>query len=231
MVKAEHGFFHDTIEGLRDPLAADPNALLQAAHLNPEKVTARWDEYQALHPKLLEQRARRLLEPPDTVQLSITNGVLYAKGAASPEWVAEARKLVRGLAGVNQFTYTGDLQADIKSVENGNIRFASGRAELTPEAMAEVKRLAQLWQNIAAQAPGSRMELTGRADSSGAAQTNETLSRQRAEAVRDALVATGLPAAQISVQGARASQTTGPSREDADSRKVTFRVLVKTGQP
>ena len=151
VVKAEHGFFRDSIEGLRDPLAADPNALLQAANLNPAKVTARWDEYQALHPKLLEQRARRLLEPPATVQLSITNGVLYAKGAASPEWVAEARKLTRSLAGVNQFTYASDLQADIKSVENGNIRFASGRAELTNEALTEVKRIAQLWQNIAAQ--------------------------------------------------------------------------------
>ncbi len=231
VVKAEHGFFRDSIEGLRDPLAADPNALLQAAKLNPAKVTTRWDEYQALHPKLLEQRARRLLEPPDTVQLSVTNGVLYAKGAASPEWVAEARKLVRGLAGVNQFAYAGDLQADIKSVENSNIRFASGRADLTPEAAAEVKRIAQLWPDIAAQAAGSQIELTGRADSLGAVGINETLSRQRAAAVREALVAAGLPAAQITTQGVGAGATTGPAREDAGSRNVSFRVLIKTRQP
>jgi OOP family OmpA-OmpF porin len=225
VVKAEHGFFGSAIEGLRDPLAADPNALLQQTAIKPANVEARWDEYQALHPRFIEQRARRLLEPPGTVQLKVENGTLYAQGAASPEWVGEARKLARGLAGVNQFAYAGDLQADLKMLESSFILFALGRAEMTPEALPQIQRIAQLWPGIAAQAPGCRLELTGYSDALGSTQINETLSRQRAENTRDALVKAGLPAEQLVIKNDVPDQVAGRLREDANRRKVSFRFL------
>jgi OOP family OmpA-OmpF porin len=231
VVSAEHGFFSHSIEGLRDPLAADPAALLQQAGLNPAKVAARWDEYQALHPRFLEQRAQRLLEPPATVQLSVSKGTLYANGAAPPEWIAEARKLSRGLAGVREFAYTGDTQTDIRTVETSRLRFASGSAELTPEAKTEFIRLSQLIRGINAATPaGCRVEITGRADPPGSQAVNEVLSRLRAEAARDALIAAGFPAAQIQIQSAGANKIEGEARENADSRSVTFRVIPNSAQ-
>ena len=228
VVNASHGLFSCHIEGLRDPLAADPVALLPEAKLDPTAVSSRWDEYQALHPRLIEQRARRLLEPPDTVRLSVKDGALYAQGAASPEWVAEARKLARGLAGVREFAYAGDTAADIKTVESSFIRFAMGSAELTPEAAADVARLAALLRQINAGAPnGCQAELTGRADPLGSSQMNQSLSQNRAETVRAALLAAGLKAEQITAQGVGMGEVAPAekARENAASRSVSFRVL------
>ncbi len=50
----------------------------------------------------------------------------------------------------------------------------------------------------AAKAPGARVTVTGHADNKGSQAANEDLSRLRAQVVMDALVADGVPSAQIS---------------------------------
>jgi len=44
------------IAGLRDPLAADPAALLQAAELPSNKAVFHWEEYHSLEPRFADQR-------------------------------------------------------------------------------------------------------------------------------------------------------------------------------
>jgi outer membrane protein OmpA-like peptidoglycan-associated protein len=50
--------------------------------------------------------ARKILEPPDTVTLSIKNGVLTARGKAPVQWIGEARKLARLVPGVTDYRDT-----------------------------------------------------------------------------------------------------------------------------
>jgi outer membrane protein OmpA-like peptidoglycan-associated protein len=54
------------ISGLRDPLAADPAALLQAVGLPTSKATFRWEEYHSLAPSFAAQR--RLVELKDDLE-------------------------------------------------------------------------------------------------------------------------------------------------------------------
>jgi OOP family OmpA-OmpF porin len=221
VVKAEHGLFGCAIEGLRDPLAVDPNALLGDYKLRADGVTSRWDAYQALQPAFIEQRARRLLEPPASVGLRVENGALRVQGAASPEWLAEARKLARGLAGVNEFVYE-DQAAVIAQML---VRFPQGDASLSPANIQEVRHVTDALRQLSRQSPNWQLELTGHTDDRGTAQENQSLSLRRAETVREALVAAGLPADKIATRGTGASE---PVRADKagqdDNRSVSFRV-------
>ncbi len=88
--------------GLRDPLAGDPKEILKQENLDPENVVFQWEAYNALHPKFIKARASRLLQPPETVSLDFRDGVLYAEGYASPQWVSDAQKLATAIPGVFQ---------------------------------------------------------------------------------------------------------------------------------
>jgi outer membrane protein OmpA-like peptidoglycan-associated protein len=88
--------------GLRDPLAADPKEMLKQENIEPESVVFQWEAYRALHPEFTITRARKLLQPPETVTLDLKDGVLYAVGYAPPQWAVEARKLAIAIPGVFQ---------------------------------------------------------------------------------------------------------------------------------
>ena len=89
--------------GLWDPLAADPKEMLKQENIEPEIVVFQWEAYRALHPEFTITRARKLLQPPETVNLDLKEGVLYAVGYAPPQWAFEARKLAIAIPGVFQF--------------------------------------------------------------------------------------------------------------------------------
>jgi outer membrane protein OmpA-like peptidoglycan-associated protein len=65
--------------------------------------------------------------------------------------------------------------------------------------------------------------LTGYADASGDANYNLALSQRRSEAVRHALVASGVPADAISIEAEGESQTTG---DVANDRRVELRLML-----
>lgn len=222
VINASYGFFGSRLEGLRDPLAADPDQLLQSSGLNPANVTRRWAEYQALDADFILQRARWLLEPPDGVKLSLKQGTLYAEGAASREWLNEARKMSRALAGVRAFVSDQDtVQNAIAQLEAQTIAFPLGRADLTPDNLAQVKLVADAWQRITQMQPATYyVEVAGNADPTGTPQVNTTLKRDRAAAVRQALIDAGCAAEQIQLA------TVAPQNADA-ARRVSFRVRPK----
>ncbi len=77
LVVAERtGWWTHSVAGLRDPLARDPFTLMTEAGLNPARVDARWEPFQAAEPTFVLQRARDILTPPAGVELSFANGVL-----------------------------------------------------------------------------------------------------------------------------------------------------------
>lgn len=77
------------------------------------------------------------------------------------------------------------------------VAFASGQAQLKPDARAHLGKLVQFVKSK----PGKHIRIEGHTDSSGSAATNQSLSLQRAQAVRQALVANGVSAQRISVAG------------------------------
>ena len=89
------------ISGMRDLLAPDPVEILVASGLDTNQVVSRWEPFQALHPSLIVARAKRMLEPPEDVELTLEGQTLQLKGSASHAWISAARIVARGIAGVS----------------------------------------------------------------------------------------------------------------------------------
>jgi outer membrane protein OmpA-like peptidoglycan-associated protein len=75
--------------------------------------------------------------------------------------------------------------------------FDSGRASLKPGAEKALENLAQLMKRE----PGGEITIEGFTDSTGSEDTNRRLSEQRAQAVKQALVARGIEAYRIDARG------------------------------
>ncbi|MDA0424637.1 phosphate ABC transporter substrate-binding/OmpA family protein, partial [Stutzerimonas frequens] len=81
-----------------------------------------------------------------------------------------------------------------------NFRFNSGTFELDNKAQRDLERVIRYFEKN----PGQRAFLIGFSDSTGSAQHNRRLSRQRAEVVRDQLLARGINVVEVHGLGAQA---------------------------
>ncbi len=109
------------IQGLRDPLAADPQKIAQQLGLTEQEVTSQWQSYQDLHPQFVEQRLQQWLTPPNTVQLSVANSVLYLRGHADQDWINKVKN--QGIVAL------GISRLDTKELIDNNAFFSQTQAE------------------------------------------------------------------------------------------------------
>lgn len=105
------------------------------------------------------------------------------------------------------------LDTAVVRVENGVVKFyfATGRADVAEGA---AQALADVVQGVAA---GRTAVISGFHDSTGDAALNEQLAKQRALAVRDALVAQGVAVEKIDLRKPEVLAGSGP---DAEARRV-----------
>lgn len=217
------------VSGLRDPLSRDPASMIQDTGLDSNSVEGRWQPFQALTPDFVLTRAGKLLEPPPTVKLLLTDGVLEAEGFASHQWVLETRRLVRFLPGVNQFREEGLF--DLERIENPLLMFDLNQTTLRSDQEEKVKQLVGEIEHLRQLAGGRkvRLEITGRTDGSGTESLNTTLSQGRAETVAAALKA-NLPAwgnLTIVTVGSKDKLREEVTESDrATNRSVTLKVVV-----
>ena len=92
-----------SLTGLRDPLSGDPLIPLIEAGLSTNRISFKWETYNALGDEFILARAYEALSPPETVLLSLVDGRLAAQGSAPREWIREARLLAKALPGVSNF--------------------------------------------------------------------------------------------------------------------------------
>ena len=102
-------------------------------------------------------------------------------------------------------------------VENGIVKFyfATGKAELAPNSLDALKDVA------AGVKEGKKAVVSGYTDSTGNAEINAKLSKERAFAVRDALLAAGVPESSIELRKP-ASDTGSGSKEEARRVEVVL---------
>lgn len=98
------------------------------------------------------------------------------------------------------------------------LTFATGSAELSEAAQSSVAGIAE----VVAACPGTELTVVGQTDARGAEPGNEDLARRRARAVGDALIAAGVPAEDVLIQGNAAN--TPVSHDNALNRRVDVAV-------
>lgn len=103
----------------------------------------------------------------------------------------------------------------------GDILFDTGKAELKNEAKANLNQMAQIMKKY----PENVLTINGYTDNTGSSKVNDELSRKRAEAVRNQLVADGMPASVITTYG-MGSASPIASNDSAVGRKQNRRVEI-----
>lgn len=78
-----------------------------------------------------------------------------------------------------------------------HLNFVSGSTQLTPDSHKTVTDLAEVLRAY----PNALVQLTGHTDNTGTPQSNQTLSLDRANAVKDMLVSNGIAGTRITTQG------------------------------
>ena len=106
VLHADHDVYPYEITGMRDPLAADLNAVLSQYGYVEEDIHAQWVAYQSLQDMFIIKRAKQALTPPDGVSLHVHDGVLEASGIASPDWKEQLQLRATMLAGVDRLDVT-----------------------------------------------------------------------------------------------------------------------------
>ncbi|MGQ0501921.1 MAG: OmpA family protein [Panacagrimonas sp.] len=227
------------VGGLRDPLAADPQALLLSAGLAPETVVGNWEPYVTLKPTIVLKRLRESLPALPAVELSLEGDVIHIRGSAPPYWVDRINTLVRALpAGaptvdLSKITGVEDpeylrLREQIQSV---HIYFDSGAPDPAKGQEATLDQLAQDTRTITDVARrlgfSVRLSLIGHADTTGNQTDNLGISIARAEVVRSLLRSRGIAPELMSVRGTGTLEplAAGETAPDLSSnRVVTFTI-------
>lgn len=210
---AERRDGHVALTGLRDPLAADPRAVIERGVPAPPAVTLRFEPFYSLHPQIVERRAARALEPPPGVSLSLRDGVLVASGVAPERWIERARWSAAVLPGVSGFDgerlqaqeSIDRARAAARSLEGIELLFRRGAARLSSGQRARVDEAAAAAERLFALAREAGMtaeiRVIGYADPVGSEASNRALSAARAEHVAAELGARGIPADRLRVSG------------------------------
>jgi len=241
ITEARSGWTSYQVDGLRDPLAADPAALIKDTNLDPDDVVSRWRPYQSLDSRFVLQRAQRLLAPPATVSLKMTaDGTLAASGVAARSWIDHARTVAPALSGVSAYDDEQVVDAEWQEViklrdqaQTINVQFPEGGDRPQAAMNAQIDALAATLRRLVDLAASTRrhlsLEIIGHTDGSGAEALNRQLSVRRAERLRAALQARLPAGVPMTVRGVSSAE---PLRREVSpddrpfNRRATVRVTV-----
>ncbi len=106
----------------------------------------------------------------------------------------------------------------------GDVLFDTGRAELNPGAGRKMDQLAQFLTDH----PERKVQIDGFTDSVGTESYNQSLSQQRADSVKSALLARGIDASRITTQGYGKGFPVA-NNSDSGGRQLNRRVEVVIG--
>ncbi|WP_392530729.1 OmpA family protein [Nostoc sp. C117] len=246
VINSKQSFGKYFITGIRDPLAVDPNILIEQTNLNPKTVISQWKPYLSLEPEFTTKRAKELLHPPATASLKVDkNGILSATGYASRQWILEAQKLWYFIPGITQFQDKNIVEIELtqleiykKQIEQKILFFSEGTTEFIPGEVTKLPNLAisirqfldianYLGKNV-------QIQIIGHTNNTGTEQKNIILSQARAEKILSYLKSQEINPNQLKAIGVSYSQpfqleVTSESK-NIRSRRVSFKVFI-TNKP
>ena len=250
VMQAERSWGAWHIRGLRDPDAQRPNALLASSGGDTTRTVQQWDPYLSLDPAITMARSKRVLAPPPGAELRLHGDTLSVGGTVDAAWLAQTARRTYWPAGVSTLdarsatlAVPASLAPVADSLVRGHVLFAPGSTELDGAAQDAVRSAARhvrrMSDAMASLGVTASVALTGRADATGTESTNETLSKERAEAVRRALAAAlgsakGAPAVAFDPKGVGTGEPLSASDSVARARvnrSVSFGVRLTLDAP
>ncbi len=227
------------ISGLRDPMATDPEGLLQGEEKTRVSIESRWQPFYSLDPQFVFKRAGQILNPPVTIKLELIGNTLLATGQASQGWIDNFRKLAPTIPGINGYIDEKVKNIDMEKLdiaikqlvvirvyfENNSTSLLKDQELVLDQIFLTIQTIHKLQSKLKRPA---QIIILGHTDSSGNEKVNQRLSRDRAEKILNHLIIKGINPAFLTISGIG---TKIPLKEEVRiedrqfNRAVTFRIF------
>ncbi len=231
------------IEGIRDPLAIEPNKLMKQANINEKAVVHQWKPFISLEREIIAKRAAKFLEKPKTVTFNVDkNGILNATGSAPRQWILSTRERKPSLSLVGITGYDDKKLKDLdfeqlnaykKEVEEVLILFQNDTTLFVPGEEEKLSRLVPKIQNLIDASKSLEknvlIEIAGHTDTSGIEDANMKLSLARANRIFNYLIFQGIDKNNLSTKafGSKNILRAELTEEDKKfNRRVSFKVMI-----
>ncbi|MGD9850466.1 MAG: hypothetical protein AB7T38_04280 [Nitrospirales bacterium] len=227
--------------GLRDPLAADPADLLKEMGYPAHGAVFRFEPFIALTPEMIYKRALRILQPPETVSVSIEDSQMVLVGQATHDWisgVAQRSVAVPGITSVNmeRLTDTALKRFDTlrQALEGQSLNYLPGQVTIQGEQLPKLEGIKHTLQQFDDTARDLGLQpsvrILGYSSPDGSEKINATLSEIRAQQVLRELQSIALRAISLVAVGRgvdpSALNPVASGQGSSNSRRVSFEVEV-----
>lgn len=142
-----------------------------------------------------------------------TAGVIIGAGTGAAIGGYAGHRMDQQAKELNKVAETKRTDEGLLTKMKSDILFETGKASLKPEAKQNLSEMASIMKKY----PENVITISGYTDDTGTSRFNQTLSQQRAQSVKQVLVADGLPDNAIVAQGL------GPSNPVADNESAAGR--------
>ncbi len=180
------------------------------------------------------------LKKPDSVRLKQVGRTLHASGSASRRWIVQTRDAVQSLSGITGYDdgrlidtdqkewelLAGDINEAVFYFETGRNVLMPGQGNALHVFIEKVKRLAAVSDLLDRPI---KIHIIGHADRTGTETVNQVISRRRAQAFADLLVAAKIDRSFFIIEAAGSRELTQPEIT-ADHRTMNRRVVFKVQQ-
>jgi OOP family OmpA-OmpF porin len=210
------------VSGMRDPLARSAGMVLAGLGVDTTRLRGSWTPYVSAQPEILLRRIERVLAPPVTARLALRGDSLVATGTAPADWIERFSATARAIAGIGavldgdvRVLLPADAQPFADSVTESRILFDVGSHRLGSAASATLGHVGRWLRQIESSLGASwraQLDVIGRTDTTGSQELNRALSDDRARAVTEVLLASGI---RTTVPEPRGIGTSDPIQADA----------------
>jgi OOP family OmpA-OmpF porin len=218
------------VHGMADPLAYNQASLEQQSGLQTGQLRLQFTPYVSLDPKLVLQRTRAILAPPDSVEVSVRQDTLVLTGTAPHAWKQRAETIAPSLQYFTSVDTTALNDREAQSVAartaqiNATQIFFSENAEPLPDSEDKLAQLVTALRVLSVDAQalgmGLRLLVVGYTDGVGTDLFNQRLRDRRIAWALERLKAMGVEDLAVESQSVAAPG----AALDRQRRRVDFKV-------
>lgn len=248
-IAAEPGIVVTTIQeeggrtvfhGLRDPLAVDPERLLEEVGYPPHAAGFHFEPFIALTPEMVRQRAITVLQPPESVEVSIEGSRIILMGESSHDWISRVARSASAIPGVSEISLERLIDTDVNQfealqveLEGQAIFFFPGQGRLPNRELGKIQQVKFILQELDKKAMqlGRKpsINVMGYSSPVGSQLTNIALSKMRAQKVLEILDEYPFQVLKLSAFGKGVDPDvksgSGEGQGFSASRRVSFKVV------
>lgn len=220
-------------EGLFDPLATNPFTIAEKFNFSSDEIDFKLKPYISLESNLILKRAKFILQPPESVNLTYKNAVIFASGQAHEDWIKKALLKYPTITGVNNFDKTALLtltnkskvERKILSIESYFFVFKYQTVELNKEQKIKFNNLIDEVNTVLdfnfSQDSVPVIVVIAHTSYAGNAEANKNVAFKRAQQFINLMIDAGLPMEVLVPK----TDYIEDIKEDFPVRSVSFKVI------